>query len=356
MSTAYVASATTIKGNNPLVFLTAKELLSLYRSKQLSPVEVVKATLDQIDKYNKSINAYCFVEDEQKLLEAAKQSEARWAKGQPNGALDGIPISIKDMINTHDMPTLWGSKTCLPENKKDKSKPDDAPAVAHLKKSNPIIMGKTTTCEFGWKGVTDSPLTGITRNPHDLRTTSGGSSGGAAAAVSAGMCALALGTDGGGSVRIPGGFCGIVAHKPTFGLIPLFPPSPFGTLSHIGPMTRTVEDAALVLNVVGRADPRDTYSVDIPLVDYTLGTVGIDEEKVVETLLKEFKNKRLAYSQTLALAKRTDNIEIDANIVQLVDNAVKRLKDVVCHHHHHHKQLTTTTTLLTLALVLCVQL
>ena len=166
-------------------------------------------------------------------------------------------MSIKDLLLTRGWPTLRGSHTIDPAGPWDL----DAPAVARVREHGGVIVGKTTTPELGWKGVTDSPLTGVTRNPWNPARTSGGSSGGSAAAVALGMAPLSLGTDGGGSVRIPAGFCGVTTIKPTWGRVPLYPASPFGALSHVGPMTRTAADAALLLDVVSGADARDPWAL-----------------------------------------------------------------------------------------------
>ena len=226
--------------------LSATELLGLYRRRELSPVEATRAVLARIDTQNAATNAYCLVRDEETLA-SAKESEQRWQAGEPAGLLDGVPVSVKDLLLTSGWPTLRGSLTI------DEAGPwtVDAPAVARLREHRAVLLGKTTTPEFGWKGVTDSPLTGVTRNPWDPARTTGGSSGGAAAAVASGMGPLALGTDGGGSIRIPASFCGIVGLKPTHGRVPVYPPSTFGTLSHVGPMARTVADAALLLDASG---------------------------------------------------------------------------------------------------------
>jgi len=175
-----------------LCALSATELLEGYRKHELSPVEVTRAVLERIERLNPVLNAYCLVSE--RALDDAKASEARWLAGQPQGLLDGVQVSIKDIILTKGWPTRRGSKTV------DAKGPwnDDAPATARLREHGAILLGKTTTPEFGWKGVTDSPLTGITRNPWDAKKTPGGSSGGAAAALAAGMGALAVGTDGGG--------------------------------------------------------------------------------------------------------------------------------------------------------------
>src|SRR5438094_10493326 len=229
-----------------LCALSATELLDAYRKHELSPVEVTRAVLERIDKLNPVVNAFNLVSD--RALEDAKASEARWLAGQPKGLLDGVPVSIKDILLTKGWPTLRGSKTVDPTG----SWQDDAPATARLREHGAVLLGKTTTPEFGWKGVTDSPLTGITRNPWNPKKTPGGSSGGAAAALASGMGALAVGTDGGGSIRIPCSFTGLFGIKPSFGRVPAWPLSPFGTVAHVGPIAKSVADAALMLGVMSR--------------------------------------------------------------------------------------------------------
>ncbi|MDI2027980.1 amidase [Saccharopolyspora sp. TS4A08] len=239
--------------------LPATELLAAYAAGTLSPVEACEAVLQRIDDHDHAINAYCHL-DPEATLQAARESEKRWHQGQPAGRLDGVPTSVKDLFLTEGHPTLRGSRTIDPAGPWT----EDAPAVAHLRAHNAVIVGKTTTPELAWKAVTDSPRHGITRNPHNTTRTAGGSSGGAAAAVATGMAPLALGTDGGGSVRIPAAFCGITTLKPTYGRIPLYPASPFGTLSHAGPMTTTVTDTALMLDVLAHPDPRDWSALPAP--------------------------------------------------------------------------------------------
>jgi aspartyl-tRNA(Asn)/glutamyl-tRNA(Gln) amidotransferase subunit A len=236
--------------------LDALDLLAAYRARTLSPVEATTAVLARIARLDPRVNAFCLV-DEAAALKAARASEARWARGQPCGALDGVPVSIKDLLLTRGWPTLRGSYSIDPAGPWDV----DAPAVARVREHGGVLVGKTTTPELGWKGVTDAPLTGVTGNPWDPTRTSGGSSGGSAAAVALGMAPLTLGTDGGGSVRIPAGFCGITTLKPTWGRVPIYPASPFGVLSHIGPMTRSAADTALLLDVVSGADPRDAWAL-----------------------------------------------------------------------------------------------
>src|SRR3954454_20598590 len=235
-----------------LYWLSAAELIAGYRRKTFSPVEVVKACLDQIGRHDRDLNAMCLI-DAEGALAAAERSEQRWLKGDPNGRLDGVPVLVKDILLVKGWPTRRGSKTVDP----DQPWEHDAPSTARLKEHGAILIGLTTTPEFGWKGVTDSPLTGITRNPWDLSKTPGGSSGGSAAGIAAGYAPLALGTDRGGSIRIPTAFTGTFGLKPSFGRVPAWPLSPFGTVAHVGPMTRTVEDAALMLNAISEPDQRD---------------------------------------------------------------------------------------------------
>jgi aspartyl-tRNA(Asn)/glutamyl-tRNA(Gln) amidotransferase subunit A len=283
--------------------LSATELLGLYRRKELSPVEATRGVLAEIDARNPAINAYCLVRGDEAMA-AARASERRWRAGEPAGLLDGVPTSVKDLLLTSGWPTLRGSRTI------DDAGPwtVDAPAVARLREHGALLVGKTTTPEFGWKAVTDSPLTGVTRNPWDLSRTAGGSSGGAAAAVASGLGPLAVGTDGAGSIRIPASFCGIVGLKPTHGRVPVYPPSPFGTLSHVGPMTRTVADAALLLDVLGSPDSRDPLGLDRPAP-----VVG-------ELAPARVRGLRVAYSPALGYA------EVDPEVAAAVRNAVAALE------------------------------
>jgi len=268
-----------------LAYASALDLLKWYKEGSISPVEVTQAVLDQISKYNSALNAFVLVDEEYALAEA-RASEERWRAGTPKGLIDGVPTTVKDILLTKGWPTLRGSKSV------DVAGPweDDAPAVARLKENGAVIVGKTTTPEFGWKGVTDSPRTGITRNPWNTDMTPGGSSGGAAAACAAGMGALHIGTDGGGSIRIPSAFTGTFGHKPSFGRVPAWPASPFGSVAHIGPMTRTVGEAALMLQVLSGADSRDW------------GALPTDETDYVQALSGTIKGKRIAYSPNLGYA------------------------------------------------------
>src|SRR6267378_5318742 len=281
-----------------LCSLSATELLDGFSKHELSPVEVTRAVLERIERLNPVLNAFNLVSE--RALDDARTSEARWMAGQPKGLLDGVPVSIKDIILTKGWPTLRGSKTVDPRGPWN----DDAPASARLREHGAVLLGKTTTPEFGWKGVTDSPLTGITRNPWNPKKTPGGSSGGAAAAVAAGMGPLALGTDGGGSIRIPCSFTGLFGLKPSFGRVPAWPPSPFGTVAHVGPMTRSVEDAALMLNVLSLPDERDWHALPYDARDWR---TGLDQG---------ISDLHIAYSPDLGYAK------VDTEVAAIVRKAI----------------------------------
>ncbi|MPY64425.1 amidase family protein, partial [Streptomyces spongiae] len=235
-----------------LTELTAVQLLDGYRKGEFSPVEAARATLERANLIQPAVNAFVRLSPDDALARA-RESEERWRRGEPAGLLDGVPVTVKDILLQRGAPTLKGSRAISPEGTWD----EDAPSVARLREHGAVFLGKTTTPEFGWKGVTDSPLSGVTRNPYDVSRTAGGSSGGAAAAVALGAGPLALGTDGGGSVRIPASFCGTFGLKPTYGRVPLYPASAFGTLAHVGPLARDAADAALLMDVISGPDVRD---------------------------------------------------------------------------------------------------
>jgi len=269
---------------------TATQLLKLYQSGAASPVQATEAVLQRIAQLNPRLNAFCLV-DEEAALQAARESEARWQAHRHKGGdvlpLDGVPVSIKDLILTRGWPTLRGSQTVNP----DQPWEVDAPVTARLREAGAVLLGKTTTPEFGCKGETNSLLTGISRNPWNLAHTPGGSSGGASAAVSAGLGPLAVGTDGAGSVRIPAAFCGNVGFKPSFGRVPAYPLSPFGSVAHLGPHAMTVDDVALMMNSISRPDARDWTSLPFDGTDHmALLDFGV-------------RGLRVAYSPTLGYAK-----------------------------------------------------
>ncbi|MEV6107646.1 amidase [Streptomyces sp. NPDC051940] len=235
-----------------LAGLTAVRIVEGYRTGAFSPVDAVEAALERAREAQSRTNAFVYV-DADGALEQARAAALRWRRGEPEGLLDGVPVTVKDIMLQRGRPTFRGSSTVKDTGSWD----EDAPAVARMREHGAVFLGKTTTPEFGWKGVTDSPRYGVTVNPHDPARTAGGSSGGSAAAVALGAGALSLGTDGGGSIRIPASFCGIFGLKPTYGRVPIYPPSAFGTLSHTGPMTLDAADAALLMDVIAAPDPRD---------------------------------------------------------------------------------------------------
>ncbi|GHD99371.1 amidase [Streptomyces alanosinicus] len=252
-----------------LTDLTAVQLLDGYRKGEFSPVEATEQTLERARRTQPEVNAFVRFTGEDALVRARESAE-RWRRGEPAGLLDGVPVTVKDILLMRGHPTLRGSKTRSEQGRWE----EDAPSVARLREHGAVFLGKTTTPEFGWKGVTDSPLTGVTRNPHDHSRTAGGSSGGSAAAVALGAGPLSLGTDGGGSIRIPAAFCGVFGLKPTYGRVPLYPSSPFGTLSHTGPMTRDAADAALLLDVIASPDARDWSALPPAPGSFTEGLKG----------------------------------------------------------------------------------
>lgn len=239
--------------------MTAGEMTAGFATGEFTPTEATQACLDRIHKHNDRVNAYNIL-NEDFTLDAAHRSTERWRLGTPLGPIDGVPVAVKDIFMTKGWPNRKGS-TLTSEQPLDV----DAPAIAALRRNGFVPLGRTTTPEFGWKGVTDNPLDGVTSNPWDPTKVSGGSSGGSGAAVPLGMGPLALGTDAGGSIRIPAGFCGVVGHKPTHGLCPMWPPSAFYPLAHVGPMTWTVADTALLLDVLAEPDPRDVTLPNCPV-------------------------------------------------------------------------------------------
>ena len=258
-----------VSHESDLPLVSATELNALYRKGEASPTEVAKSVLSRIERLNPRVNAFCFLRPEE-TLRMAEASTERWRRGEPVGPLDGVPVSIKDLLLVKGWPTLRGSRTIDPNQTWDV----DAPATARLREAGAVILGKTATPEFGCKGETNSPLTGLTRNPWNLAKSPGGSSGGAAAAVAAGLGPLGLGTDGAGSVRIPASFCGTFGLKPSFGRIPAYPPSPYGSVAHIGVHAMCVADAALAIEALKRPDPRDWTSLPYDASDYAEGIGG----------------------------------------------------------------------------------
>ncbi|KOG36051.1 amidase [Streptomyces resistomycificus] len=289
-----------------LTGLSAVRLLDGYRKGEFSPVDATRAALERAERIQPEVNAFVRLTADEALAQARASAE-RWRRGEPAGLVDGVPVTVKDILLLRGAPTLKGSRTITEQGRWD----EDAPSVARLREHGAVFLGKTTTPEFGWKGVTDSPLNGVTRNPHDPTRTAGGSSGGAAAAVALGAGPLALGTDGGGSVRIPAAFCGIFALKPTYGRVPLYPASAFGTLAHVGPMTRDAADAALLLDVIATPDSRDWSALSPPPGSFTAGLAG------------GVRGLRVAYSPSFG-----GQVAVRPAVAAVVRRAVERLAEL----------------------------
>jgi aspartyl-tRNA(Asn)/glutamyl-tRNA(Gln) amidotransferase subunit A len=275
----------------------------------LSPVEVIGQVLQAAYRSRTTLNPFAAL-DERGAILAAQQSEERWRSGAPLSALDGVPVSIKDNIYAAGLPTRFGSLAIAAQD----AEGPDSPAAARLREAGAVIFGKTTLPDFAHKIFTDSPLTGVTRNPWDLERTPGGSSGGAAAAVSAGIGPLALGSDGGGSVRVPAAWTGLFGFKPSFGRVPHHPRGAFAPLSHIGPMTRTVADAARVMLAIARPDPRDWYALPHVDTDYEAG-LGAPQSGL-----------RVAFSPQLGV----DDLAVDPEVSEAVAGAARLFEQMGC--------------------------
>lgn len=292
--------------NDELCWMSAAALAAAIRRKKLSPVEVVRAVLERIDRVNPHLNAYVTLTPEQALRDARAAERALGKRGAKLGPLHGVPFSTKDLVITKGVRTTFGTRFYA-----DNVPTEDAPMVARMKAAGAIQLGKTNTPTFGWIGATHNLLFGVTRNPWNTDRTPGGSSGGASAAVAAGLGPIAIGTDGGGSIRIPASCAGIFGHKASYGRIPVYPPSGAWSLSHIGPMTRTVEDAALMMNACAGPDERDQYS---------LPPSGIDH---VTALRGGLKGLRIGWSPDLGFARVVDP-EVEATCAR----AARRFREL----------------------------
>ena len=287
-------------------FMTAIELRDGIARKEISPVELVESSLERMDGLEPTLN--CFVDPSPDVaLEAARKAERAVMSGEALGLLHGLPISVKDLIAVDGLKLTFGSRAMA-----DNRAAVDAPSVDRVRRQGGCIVGKSTTSEFGCKAVGDSPLTGVTPNAWNLAKTPGGSSCGAATSVAAGITPFALGTDGGGSVRIPSSFSGLFGIKAQFARVGVFPASATPTLAHVGPLARTVRDGALLLSAVAGHDSRDPFGVAQPVPDF-LGAC----ERPVEGM-------RLAWSPTLGYAQPT------AEVVGIVEDAVKVFEDLGC--------------------------
>jgi Asp-tRNA(Asn)/Glu-tRNA(Gln) amidotransferase A subunit family amidase len=276
-------------------------------TRRVSPVEVIDVYLRRISRLNPRLNAYCTLGADE-AREAAKRAESAVVRGERLGPLHGVPVSIKDLIVTRGLRTTRGSRLFerapVPEH--------DAPVVERLRAAGAIVLGKTNTPEFGWKGTTDNPLFGLTRNPWSLERTPGGSSGGASAQVAAGLGPIAIGTDGGGSIRLPASFAGCYGFKPSFGRVPVYPPSPNELIAHTGPLADTVRDAALALSVIAGPDDRDRNSLPAEGIDYVKACDG------------GVPNLRVGWSADLGYGV------VDSEVRQLAEAAARRFEQLGC--------------------------
>jgi len=285
-----------------LAWTPATELARLIRAKALSPVELATATLTRIERLNPQLNAFCTLTPDLAMA-AARRAEQAVMRGEQLGPLCGVPYSIKDLTFTAGVRTMSGSHIFA------ERVPDvDSPFVTRLAAAGGVFLGKTTTPEFGWKGMGDSPLTGSTRNPWDTRMTTGGSSAGAGAAAAAGLGPIHHGSDGAGSIRIPSAFCGVYGLKPSFGRIPNWPLGNNDYTSHMGPMTRTVADAALMLAVMAGPHEMDRTSLPDAPADY------------VGRLNDGVRGKRFAFSPDLG------GLRVDPDVAQIVREAARALE------------------------------
>lgn len=287
-----------------LAYLSAAELAPLIRTRQLSPVELVDATLARIERAQPVLNAFITIcADDARA--AARSAEDAVMRGAALGPLHGVPFAVKDLVNTKGVRTTFGSLVFA------NNVPNaDAVSVARLKAAGAILVGKTTTPEFGHKPLTEAPLFGRTRNAWSAARTSGGSSGGAAVAVAAGIAPIGIGTDGGGSTRIPAACNGVVGFKQSLGLVPHdMSPDGFGNMSYITPMTRSVMDTALMLDAMAGPHPADPHSLAIAKTAHVAAARGEGD----------LKGLRVAWRPFLG------NTAIDSTVLRSCEEAVHAL-------------------------------
>ncbi|HTJ89146.1 MAG TPA: amidase family protein [Acidocella sp.] len=287
-----------------LACLPASELAALVRSRRVSPVEIVDAVLARIGAVEPRINAFTTILPESARA-AARAAEAKMVAGEPLGPLHGVPVTIKDLTPMAGVAMRGGSRTTegnVPER--------TAPLVERLVAAGAIVVGRTTTSEFGWKGVSDSPLTGVTHNPWRHGFNAGASSAGAGAACAAGCGPLHHGSDGAGSIRMPAHFCGVFGMKPSFGRVPIVPSSNSDNVVHQGTLTRTVADAALMLCSMAGPHPEDYLSLEGAPADYTAARGG------------DLSGLRIAFSPDLGHAR------VDPAVAGLVRAAVEGLPEL----------------------------
>jgi Asp-tRNA(Asn)/Glu-tRNA(Gln) amidotransferase A subunit family amidase len=284
-------------------YASAQEIRDRIVGKEVSATEIMAETLSRIESLEPMLNAFVTPTPE-RAMEAAREADRLLAEGGEPGPLHGVPISVKDLINVGGVRTTFGSRTMA-----DNIVREDAPSVERARAAGACVIGKTTTTEFGCKaGGGDSPLSGVTRNAWDPSKTTGGSSAGAATSVAAGVTPFALGTDGGGSIRIPASLCGVFGIKAQYGRVPVFPTSATPTLGHVGPISRTVRDAALLLGVISGFDARDPASVSEPGPDFLAAC-----EAPVDGM-------RVAWSPTLGYARPT------SEVLEITEEAVRAIE------------------------------
>jgi aspartyl-tRNA(Asn)/glutamyl-tRNA(Gln) amidotransferase subunit A len=249
--------------SDDLCFLSATELRARIARREVSPVEITRAVLDRIARLQPALNCFITIAADAALRESRRAEEAVM-RGDAPGLLHGVPYTAKDLVDTAGLRTTYGSLLF-----QDNVPSEDAVAVARLRRQGAILVAKTTTPEFGTKGLTDAPLFGRTRNAWSARHSCGGSSGGAAVAVASGLAPLAVATDGGGSTRIPAACNGVVGLKQSNGVVPHSQaPDAFGNYTYVTPMTRTVMDTALMLQAMAGPDESDPWSIGLPVPDY----------------------------------------------------------------------------------------
>ena len=304
------------KVDESLAFVDSVELLSLYSNREVSPVEVTELYIDRIERLNGKLNAFLECTFEQ-ARQRAIEAEAEITKGKIKSHLLGVPLGIKDLEFTAGIRTTGGSLIF-----EDRIPDMDSIVVERIKSAGAVILGKTNTPEFGLLGETRNRLGEDCRNPWDMSKTPGGSSGGAAAALASGMCALATGSDGGGSIRIPASFTGIYGLKPTQGRVPRYPvlyPPISNQTSQSGPMARSVRDCALLLQVMAGHDPRDVSSLRSDVPDFVAAakrgaTNGLEGLKIGWTSDFGYAN-------------------VDPEVLSICESAAKSFDDLDCALH-----------------------
>jgi aspartyl-tRNA(Asn)/glutamyl-tRNA(Gln) amidotransferase subunit A len=291
---------------NELCRLSVAELSTGFSCGKFTPLEVAQATLARAEQVQERFNAFSLI-DADAALAMATESTARWRSGAPFSGIDGVPTTIKDIVWVKDRTVRYGSRTTSTQ-----PCTQDAPSVKRLRAAGAVFIGITTTPEFGWKAITESPLTGVTRNPWNPKMTPGGSSGGAVVAAATGAGVLHIGTDGGGSIRIPSSLTGVVGLKPTFGRVAANPPSAFGTVAHIGPIARSAEDAAAMLNVMAGRD----------IDDWNQGVGELPPLALAEGVLKGAR---------IGLWTKPPNGEVDPEVAAAITKAASTLENLGAH-------------------------